>query len=50
MFKILFAVVLTVFSLPISWYYHDSAIVSVKSRRTCVLHQNYYMGAMGRAL
>ena len=50
MFKILFAVVLTVFSLPISWYYHDSAIASVKSRRTCVLHPNYYMGAMGRAL
>ena len=37
MFKILFAVVLTVFSLPISLYYHDSAIASVKSRRTCSL-------------
>jgi len=50
MFKIPFAVVLTVFSLPISWYYHDSAIESVKSRRSCVLHQNYYMGAIVRAL
>ena len=42
MFKILFAVVLTVFSLSISWYYHDSAIACQKSQDLCFTSKLLY--------